>query len=89
MQGIRRFDLRRTRNTPAALFAEQEKSDSFEWKYSSKVIRRQLTAAAGAAYNSDHHVSYANLPRAVCMHLLLLCMRVLWRREVADLRVLS
>ena len=44
-----------------------------------------LTAERRSIYNSGHHVNAESL-RDVHVLLLLLCMRVLWRREAAEVK---
>ena len=47
--------------------------------------RSLLTAERRSIYNSGHHVNAESL-RDVHVLLLLLCMRVLWRREAAEVK---
>jgi hypothetical protein len=47
--------------------------------------RSLLTAESRSTYNGSHHVKAGPL-RDMHVLMLLLCMRVLWRREAADLK---
>jgi len=63
--------------------------DSFHLKFESKVSRKLVDGASRSTLRSNSNVSESQFPRDVLLHLLLLCMRALWRGEAADLEEIS
>jgi hypothetical protein len=63
-----------------------EISDSFYQNFSSKVYDGKLTRFA-APLTLNSNVERPQSSRDVLLHLLLLCMRALWRGEAADLEI--
>lgn len=66
-----------------------KKSDSFYSNFESKSLRKEVDGRSQAHLESSLNVGKLQSSRYVLLHVLLLCMCVLWRGEAADLRILS